>query len=35
MKEHYCWPDGFWYDERFQNDDPIVISKKYASFNAD
>ena len=35
MKEHYCWPDGFWYDERFPNDDPIVTSKDYTTFNGD
>jgi hypothetical protein len=35
MKDHYGWPSGFWYDEIFQNDDPIVTSKDYTTFNGD
>jgi len=35
MKNHYCWPDGFWYDERFLNDDPFISDESYTSFNAD
>lgn len=35
MRDHYCWPQGFWYDERFWNDEPFVVNKKMDTFNAD
>jgi hypothetical protein len=35
MKYHYCWPDGYWYDVRWLNDDPFIANKKYTTFNAD
>lgn len=34
MRDHYCWPQGFWYDERFGNDDPFVTNEKLDTFNA-
>lgn len=24
MYDHYCWPGGFWYDLRFDGDDPVI-----------
>jgi len=35
MKYHYCWPDGYFYDTRWLNDDPFISNKKYTTFNAD
>mmetsp|Transcript_19628 Transcript_19628/g.14341 ORF Transcript_19628/g.14341 Transcript_19628/m.14341 type:complete len:212 (+) Transcript_19628:133-768(+) len=35
MQDHYCWPNGFWYDERFMGDDPVVTNEKLTTFNAD
>ena len=35
MRDHYCWPQGFWYDERFWGDEPFVDNKKLDTFNAD
>ena len=35
MKNHYCWPDGYWYDTRWYGDDPFVSNKNYSTFNAD
>jgi len=35
MRDHYCWPSGFTYDERDSHDDPFVSNKKSTSFNAD
>jgi hypothetical protein len=35
MQDHYCWPDGFWYDERFMGDDPVVSNEGLTTFNAD
>lgn len=35
MRDHYCWPQGFWYDERFPQDDPVVSDKTLETFNAD
>lgn len=35
MKKHYCWPDGFYYDERFYSDDPFVTQESLTNFNAD
>jgi hypothetical protein len=35
MQDHYCWPDGFWYDERFMGDDPVVTNTQLTTFNAD
>ena len=26
MRDHYCWIPGFWYDERFDGDDPFVVN---------
>jgi hypothetical protein len=35
MKDHYCWFDGFYYDERFDNADPMVTDKRLDTFDAD
>ena len=35
MQDHYCWPTGFWYDERFDGDQPVVTNPKLETFNAD
>jgi hypothetical protein len=35
MKNHYCWPEGYWYDTRFVGDDPFISNKNYSTFNAD
>ena len=24
MRDHYCWIPGFWMDEKFDGDDPVV-----------
>lgn len=34
MRDHYCWIDGFWYDERFDGDDPVVVREELDTFNA-
>jgi lysosomal alpha-mannosidase len=34
MRDHYCWPQGFWYDERFWNDEPFVVNKERDTYNA-
>lgn len=34
MRDHYCWPQGFWYDERFPNDEPFVTNERLDTFNA-
>ena len=39
MQDHYCWPDGFWMDDRYNwntnVDDPVVSDSTLQSFNAD
>ena len=35
MYNHYCWPDGFWYDQRFDGDSPVINDPTLGSFNAD
>ena len=35
MQDHYCWVTGFWMDERFEGDDPVISNKKSQAFNAD
>jgi alpha-mannosidase len=37
MQDHYCWAQGFWYDERedLTNDDPFVSDQTLSTFNAD
>jgi hypothetical protein len=35
MRDHYCWPKGFTYDERFGDDDPFVTNRKLDTFDAD
>ena len=35
MQDHYCWPTGFWYDERFAGDQPVVDNPNLETFNAD
>ena len=34
MRDHYCWIPGFWYDERFDGDDPFVTNENLETFNA-
>ena len=34
MRDHYCWISGFWYDERFDGDDPFVTDMTLDTFNA-
>lgn len=34
MRDHYCWINGFWYDERFDGDDPVVVREDLDTFNA-
>jgi len=35
MRDHYCWPEGFWYDERWYTDDPMVADPDLDTYNAD
>ena len=35
MRDHYCWIPGFWTDEKFDGDDPVVADEKLSTFNAD
>lgn len=35
MQDHYCWPSGFWFDEKFAGDDPVVINPNLETYNAD
>lgn len=35
MRDHYCWPEGFWYDENIFKDEPFVTNKERDTFNAD
>ena len=34
MQDHYCWVGGFWMDEKFEADDPVIIDPRSESFNA-
>lgn len=34
MRDHYCWASGFWYDERFPQDDPFIVNKNLDTYNA-
>ena len=35
MYDHYCYFDGFNWDDRFYNDDPVVSNPDLETFNAD
>jgi hypothetical protein len=35
MFDHYCPPSGFRYDQRMENDDPVVDDIGLETFNAD
>jgi lysosomal alpha-mannosidase len=35
MRDHYCWFDGFYYDERFDDADPTVTDPTLDDYNAD
>jgi hypothetical protein len=35
MRDHYCWIPGFWMDEKFDGDDPVVSDETRSTFNAD
>jgi hypothetical protein len=35
MQDHYCWPDGFSYDEKWDGDEPVVVNPELETFNAD
>jgi len=35
MYDHYCYFDGFWWDDRFYGDSPVVEDPKLETFNAD
>ena len=35
MQDHYCYPPGFDYDDRFSNDDPVISDNELETFNAD
>jgi len=32
---HYCWPPGFYVDERYDGDDPFITDATIESFNAE
>jgi lysosomal alpha-mannosidase len=34
MQDHYCWIPGFWYDEKFLGDEPVVIDEEFDTYNA-
>lgn len=36
MQDHYCWANGFWYDERWDwdRDDPFISDETLEGFNA-
>jgi hypothetical protein len=34
MQDHYCWPKGFSYDERFMGDDPFTVDETLTTYNA-
>jgi hypothetical protein len=33
MFDHYCWPQGFWHDEIFDNDDPVITDETLKTDN--
>lgn len=35
MYDHYCYFDGFWWDDRFYGDSPVVTDPNLETFNAD
>lgn len=35
MYDHYCYFDGFWWDDRFYGDSPVVTNPNLETFNAD
>ena len=35
MYDHYCFPTGFYYDDKFHGDDPVVIDDQLETFNGD
>jgi hypothetical protein len=35
MQDHYCWPPGLTYDERWIGDEPFVSNPNLQTFNAD
>ena len=35
MYDHYCYFDGFWWDDRFYGDSPVVDNEDLETFNAD
>jgi len=35
MYDHYCYFDGFWWDDRFYGDSPVVDDPNLETFNAD
>lgn len=35
MKDHYCWAQGFWYDEiSFFNQEPLIDDEELDTYNA-
>jgi hypothetical protein len=36
MQDHYCWPSGFWYDQKLDEsrDDPFIDDDTVETFNA-
>jgi hypothetical protein len=35
MYDHYCWFPGYWWDDRFYGDSPVVVHENLETFNAD
>ena len=35
MYDHYCYFDGFWWDDRFYGDSPVGTDPNLETFNAD
>jgi len=35
MNNHYCWFDGFWWDDRWFGDSPVITNPNLETFNAD
>jgi len=35
FKDHYCWPPGFYVDERYDGDEPFVTDSTLGTFNAE
>lgn len=35
MYDHYCYPTGFWFDDKFYGDDPVVTDETLETFNGD